>query len=198
MAKELDNIQYAPEVTYNDESNSYYFNDYDQCDCENCKYFKFRQNFEKLFFYGLLFPLIWLYSITIYCWKYYIQNKNEDIKISLNFDKPNAFEVREYNKNNVMNFNLSSKDFNFVNNFNESYDSNLLLKHEINNSQKIYGEEYLVKKICEDAFYSHEKLKQYVATWAFRSLCAFCTYTVLIVMVVLCATSSTNKTSNFF
>lgn len=198
MVEEFNKIQYAPEVTYNDESNSYYFSDYDQCDCGNCNYFKFRKNFKKIFFYGLVFPLIWLYPITIYCWKYYIQNKNEDIKISSNFDRPNAFEVKEYNKNNVMSFNLSSKDFNFVNGINESYNSNILVKDEINSTQKVYGEEYLVKKICEDAFDSHAKLKHYVATWAFRSLCAFCTYTVLISMIVLCANSSSNKNNNFF
>lgn len=193
--KEDDAKRYMCKNTYDEEMNGYGTTKYGDCVCKNCKFFK-QTNFKKLFFCGILVPVVWLFPIIAYMWKYIIVDVEDKIDIEL----PTSFELAQYDRKRLVKLRVKEKDVNFINksDYQPVATDGANQMHGSGNECLKTAHQGCVEEIFHRVYASHDDLKRSVEIWAFRCLTAFFTYLVIVLMVVLCAVVSSGEGRYFY
>ena len=179
MGSDLENNNlFFDETTYDQEFNSYHFNKYQSCECSQCNYYT-RVSLKHQFFYGILVPVIWVYLIFNYIYKYYI-SKNSSCcpKISDNITELTHYELEQFKKTY---FNTADR----FSNGTKGDDISTLINQSTTNYQEIF-----MRECCRDVFLFHEKIQKDCSIWVWRSFSAIMVYFCLIFLIVMLATNS--------
>lgn len=176
--KQDNNFQLCDKVTYDQEFNSYHFNKYPCCECHLCDYYT-KNNLKHVFLYGFVIPVLWVYIIASYIFKYFLlKYRNSSPKLSVNITDLTQYELEEFKDTYFSDFLMQTRK-------NSSNDSST----GINQISKDYQEIY-IKECVRDVFLYHEKVQKECSIWAWRSFSAIMVYICMIFMIVMCATRS--------
>ncbi|KAL6942826.1 hypothetical protein ACO0RG_001790 [Hanseniaspora osmophila] len=184
----------------------------DRCVCNGCVFVR-KSPFVKLYFYGLLIPLLWVYLVLL-CLAFYVFTwkdslKNYGIALPPEIAFPTVFQAQEHMENNCFSLDPEISDTLASNShrINGSNDTQPLertrksqLSVELNDlssdaypattegvapARARHVQENMFKEAVLDIVESHFACESVVLRWAMRALASICCYCLLTAMIFL-------------